>query len=144
MDTLAQSLVRVAHRPPPTCLRALSLQRMLTVCMLVRCRSLARMELRQARRHVEHGRASAILRSSSTASSFVAAGAQSPNRVSAALLVCMVLPACESTPDTCLLHLLRCKWVEGGGDGGRGAERFGRWTGVFDVRRVDRAFVLDR
>ena len=35
------------------------------------------------------------------------------------------------------------QWVEGGGDGGRGAEQFGRWTGVFDVRRVDRAFVLD-
>ena len=110
---LARKIAVWYAHAPPTCLRALPLQRMLTVCMLVRCRSLARMELRQARRHVEHDRASAILRSSSTASSFVAAGAQSPNRVSAALLVCMVLPACESTPDTCLLHSLRCKWVEG-------------------------------
>ena len=65
MDILARNLVRVAHRPPPTCLRALSLQHMLTVCMLVRCRSLARTEVR-ARRHVEHGRTSKLSRSSST------------------------------------------------------------------------------
>ena len=65
MNILARNLVRVAHRPPPTCLRALSLQHMLTVCMLVRCRSLARTEVR-ARRHVEHGRTSKLSRSSST------------------------------------------------------------------------------
>ena len=59
---LARKIAVWYAHAPPTCLRALPLQRMLTVCMLVRCRSPARMEVRQARRHVEDGRTSALSR----------------------------------------------------------------------------------
>ena len=81
---------------------------MLTVCVSVCCRSLARTEVRQKpgtssmaalqrfRAHPLRPQASLRL--------------EVRNRRTVclrALLVCMALPACESTPDICLLHLLK-------------------------------------
>ena len=53
MDTLARNLVRVAHRPPPTCLRALSQRRMLTGACLYAAGSPARTAERLSSPHGE-------------------------------------------------------------------------------------------
>ena len=89
------------------------------------------MEVRQARRHVEHGRTSKLSRSSSTASSFAAAGgAQSSNHLYAG-------PPCvygAARMPTHLQHkrsaLAQGKWLEEAeGRKIRGKFKSGRKTG---------------